>query len=121
MQYIAQTLTTDGDGDASVTVAINPGNNFVRRVQYVKTDYADGVDLAITDAASTAVLSVSAMNASAVYCPMQPTHAAADGSASLYASGGEPVEAPIPVVGSLTITIAQGGDTKTGVIKVWIA
>lgn len=121
MQYIVQTLTTDASGDAAVTVPINPGNNFVRRVQYVKTDYADGVDLAITDAASTAVLSVTNMNAAAAYCPMQPTHAAADGSASLYAGAGEPVEALIPVYGSLTITIAQGGNAKTGVIKVWIA
>lgn len=120
MQYIEQTLTTDASGDATVTVPINPGNNFIRRVQYVKTDYADGVDLTITDAASTTVLSITNMNVAAVYCPMQATHDTA-GAASLYAGAGEPVEALIPVYGSLTITIAQGGNAKTGVIKVWIA
>lgn len=120
MQYIAETLTTTAGGAASATVAINPGNNFVRRVEYVKTDFADGVDITIADAVGTNVMTLTDQNAAGSWCPMQPTHSTA-GVASLYAGSGEPVEALIPVYGSLTITVASGGSTKTGVVKVWIA
>lgn len=121
MQYISQTLTTDGSGDATVTVRLNPGSNFVRKVQYVKTDFADGVDLAITDGIGGEVLTVSSMNAAAVYAPKMAANLNTTGAALLYAAGGTAVTTDVPVVGSLTITIAQGGDTKTGEIRIWVA
>lgn len=51
--------------------------------------------------------------------PRQPTHAA-DGSASLFAAGGEPVEDKIYIGGeTLTVTIAQGGNAKAGTVYIW--
>jgi len=46
----------------------------------------------------------------------------ARGTASLYAAGGEPVEGYIFVGGEpLSIVVAQGGDTKSGTLYLWIA
>lgn len=51
-----------------------------------------------------------------------PRYATADetGAASLYAAGGEPVEGAMAVAEPITATIANGGDTKKGVLYVWI-
>lgn len=49
----------------------------------------------------------------------QATHDTA-GAASLYAAGGEPVEAEMAVAEQLTVTVANGGDTKIGTLYLWI-
>lgn len=52
--------------------------------------------------------------------PRQATHDET-GAASLYASGGEPVEGYLYMAGEpLTITIAAGGNTKAGKLYLWV-
>ena len=51
---------------------------------------------------------------------LQATHWA-DGSASLYAAAGEPVEAPVCVANDrLKVIIGSGGGTKSGTFHIWI-
>ena len=120
MQYIEAALTTDASGDASVTVQVNPGNNFIRKIEYVKTDYADTVDISIVDATGTVLLGLTNQTVSGEWCPTQPTHSTT-GVARLYAAGGLSVAELIPVVGSLAVTVDEGGNAKTGVIRIWVA
>ena len=50
----------------------------------------------------------------------QATHGV-DGSASLYAAAGEPVEAPVVVAYErLNVVIAEGGNAKLGTLHVWV-
>ena len=106
-------VTTDASGDAEVYSAHVRG--LLSQIRYVKTDFADGVDFTITNATTGETLwAESNVNASATRAPRQATHGT-DGSASLYASGGEPVEDKIAIPGHrIKIVVAQGGDTKTG-------
>jgi hypothetical protein len=91
----------------------------LRRIAYVKTDFTDGVDLTFTDHLATSLLVATNANASAAWHPRQPTHDAV-GAASLYAAAGEPVESDFPIDGPITITVAAGGDTKTGLFHFWV-
>lgn len=50
--------------------------------------------------------------------PRQPTHGQ-DGSASLYAAGGEPVEDHIPAAEDLVVTVAQGTPSETGIVHIY--
>lgn len=113
------TLTTDSSGDATGYTPVITGS--ISQVVYTKTDFADGVDFTITvDGTGEGVWTESNVNASATRAPRQATHDVT-GGASLYASGGEPVEAPILVANDrIKIVVASGGDTKTGVFSVLI-
>ena len=51
--------------------------------------------------------------------PRQAVHDVT-GAASLYAAGGEPVETFIYVNEALTVTIANGGNTLSGTLHIWI-
>lgn len=42
------------------------------------------------------------------------------GAASLYAAGGEPVEGLMSVAEPVTVTIANGGNAKSGTLYIWI-
>lgn len=108
-------LTTDGSGAA--TGYSTPVNGRIHTLRYVKTDFADGVDFVVTlERTGEAVWSESDVNASATRAPRQATHGV-DGSASLYAATGEPVEAFIVAAGDrLKVVVANGGDTKTGTL-----
>lgn len=56
----------------------------------------------------------------ATFAPRQATHAI-DGSASLYAGAGEPVEDKIGIADEqLTVTIAQGGNVKSGTLFICV-
>lgn len=113
------TATTDGSGDATAYSPYISG--FVHSIQYVKTDYADGVDFTITteDTAQT-VWTESNVNAAVVKAPRQPTHTTA-GVASLYASGGTAVNDRVAVGRErIKIVIAQGGATKVGTFHITV-
>lgn len=107
------TAVTNGSGAATAYTPYLSG--YVHSVQYVKTDYADGVDFTITaEANGETIWTESNVNAAAVKAPRQATHTTA-GVASLYASGGTAVNDRIAVSRDrIKIVIAQGGDTKTG-------
>lgn len=112
--------TTDGSGDA--TAYTPPLNGRILAVIYTKdgtSPYATGVDFTLTLAESgQPVWDEDDVDASKTVAPRQPTHAS-DGTASLYAGGGEPVEDYIWAIDeALQIVIASGGDTKVGEFQV---
>jgi hypothetical protein len=113
------TITTASDGTATGYTPVISGE--IMQVEYVKTDFANGVDFAITgEDTGIGIWTQSDVNASAVVAPRHPTHSQA-GAAALYASGGVGVLAPIAIARDrVNITIAQGGDTKTGTFHVLV-
>ena len=120
MSYVqrhAVSLTTIADGSVTGYTPVVTGK--ISQLRYVKTDFADGVDFTITaEATGEAIWTGTNVNASVTVAPRQATHDTA-GAASLYAAAGEPVEDYIAVANDrIKIVIAQGGDTKTGVIHV---
>lgn len=106
-------VTTAANGSA--TAYSEPVDGFLSQIRYVKTDFANGVDFTITaEATGETLWAENNVDASATRAPRQATHDTA-GVASLYAVGGEPVEAPIALARDrIKIVIASGGDTKTG-------
>lgn len=110
---LSLTLTTDASGDA--TGFTNVANGRIYTAIYAKDDFADGVDFTITleDTGET-VWTESDVNASAVRAPRQPTHAS-DGTASLFAGAGEPVEDYIVAADDrIKVVVASGGNATSG-------
>lgn len=113
------TITTAADGTATGYSPVISGE--IMQVEYVKGDYADGVDFTITgEDTSVNIWTQSNVNASAVVAPRQPTHSQA-GVASLYAAGGTAVQAPIAIARDrVKIAIAQGGNAKVGTFHILV-
>jgi len=113
-------LTTAADGSAIGYTPRLTGE--VHSIQYVKTDFADGVDFTVTaEATGESIWTESNVNASAVRYPRAPTHTQA-GVASLYAAGGTPVQARVGVAADrVKNVVAQGGNVKSGAIHVLVA
>ena len=117
MKRYKVTVTTASDGTATAYTPRLSGK--IMQIEYVKTDYANGVDFTITgEATDIGLWTESDVNASAVRAPRQPTHSQA-GAAALYASGGVDVLAPIALANDrVKIVLAQGGSAKVGVFHV---
>lgn len=115
-RYVVE-LTTNSSGAATGYTPVIDGR--LSALHYVKTDFADGVDFTITaEATGQTLWTDTNVNASEIVAPRQPTHAG-DGSASLYAGSGEPVEDKIVLAKDrVKIVIGSGGDTKTGTFHV---
>ena len=111
------TVTTASDGTATAYSPYLSG--LINQINYVKTDYASGVDFTITaDATGETIWTESDVNASKVCLPRAATHSTA-GVAALYASGGTAVQDKIALGRDrVKIVLAQGGDTKTGVFHI---
>jgi len=111
------TIVTAADGTATGYTPDVTGR--ILAVIYAKTDYTDGVDFTITTEKTLQNVWVeSNVNAAKTVAPRQATHAT-DGTASLYAAAGEPVETEIVAVAErIKIVIAQGGNAKTGAFTV---
>jgi hypothetical protein len=91
MKRYKVTVTTAADGTATAYSPRLSGE--IHSIQYVKTDFANGVDFTITSEATGEQLwAESDVNASAVRYPRQATHSNA-GVASLYAAAGTAVQA----------------------------
>lgn len=107
------TVVTASDGSATAYSPILSGK--LLSVQYVKTDYADGVDFTITaEANGQAIWSESDVNAAVTKAPRLAVHTVA-GAAALYASGGVAVLDKIALGRDrIKIVLAQGGNAKTG-------
>ena len=112
-------LTTAVGG--AVTAYTPAANGRLIGIIYTKTDFADTVDFAITGETSGQTLWTEAnVTASKTVAPRQATHAN-DGTASLFVAAGEPVEGMIGLPGErIKIAITNGGDAKTGSIRVII-
>lgn len=113
------TVVAAVDGSGDFTGFTPTVNGMIHAIEYVKTDYADGVDFTITTETTTQNLWVELnVNAAKTVAPRQATHDTA-GVASLYAGSGEPVETPIPATNErVKIVVANGGVSKTGTFHV---
>lgn len=119
MRRYKVSITTAADGSATAYTPRIAGK--IHSVQYVKTDFADGVDFTITaEATGESILAKSDVNASAVFYPRAPTHSQV-GAALLYAAAGSPVNDKIALASDrVKIVVAQGGNAKSGVIHVLV-
>ena len=113
------TVVTAADGSATDYSPYLSG--YIQCIEYVKTDYADGVDFTITaEATGRSIWSESNVNASAIRAPRQHTHKTA-GVSSLYASGGTAVNDKIALGRDrVKIVLASGGATKTGTFVITV-
>lgn len=109
-------VTSDASGDA--TVYSTQVNGLLDRIEYVKTDFDNGVDFTITlENTGEGLWTESNVNASTVRAPRQAVHTVL-GAAALYAAGGVAVLDRIAVNGRVKIVIAQGGNAKTGTFRI---
>lgn len=113
---VAVTTAADGTGLGYS----NPVNGRILSVQYVKTDYDDGVDFTITtETTGQTVWTQSDVNASAVKVPRQATHSTAGVAATF--DGTRPVLEPVFVADErIKIAIASGGNVKSGTFHITV-
>lgn len=113
MRQVKMTVTTAADG--TVTAYSPRVSGKLSQIEYVKTDYADGVDFTITGERTGIGLWTEAnVNASAVRAPRQPAHSQV-GAALLFASGGTAVTDKIALSNDrVKVVLAQGGNAKVG-------
>jgi hypothetical protein len=106
-------VTTAADGTATAYSPYIDGE--IISIQYVKTDFADGVDFTITaEANGQAIWSEADVNAAVTKAPRLAVHTVA-GAAALYAAGGVAVLDRIALGRDrIKYVIAQGGNAKTG-------
>lgn len=111
------TVVTASDGSATAYTPYLSG--YINAIEYVKTDYADGVDFTITaEATGETIWTEANVNAAKVCLPRAAIHSTA-GVAALYASGGTAVLERIALGRDrVKIVLAQGGATKTGAFHV---
>ncbi|MBT9370280.1 hypothetical protein [Rhizobium sp. CSW-27] len=120
MKRFKVNITTAADGSA---VAYTPRfSGKIHQIEYVKPGsggFDNGVDFTVTgEATGISLWAQNDVNASAVVAPRMPTHSQA-GVASLYASGGTAVQAPIGLANDrVKIAIASGGNAKTGAFHI---
>lgn len=115
-------LTTDASGDC--TAYSTPVTGRVLQMRLVvpgSGGLAATTDLTITgEDTGVAILTQANQNGSTTWAPRQATHATADGSASLYAAAGEPVEDYVVLHKErIKVVVAQGGNATTGTLYVW--
>lgn len=113
------TIVTDAAGAGVGYTPLVQGR--VSAIHYVKNDYANGVDFVVTSEATGEIIwDEDDVNASTSRAPRQATHSTA-GVAALYAGGGSAVLDQITVAKDrIKITVAAGGNTKTGTFHVVI-
>lgn len=119
MRRYKVTVTTAADGTATAYTPRLSGK--IQQIEYVKTDFADGVDFTITgEATGIGLWTESNVNAAAVRAPRQATHSQV-GAALLFAAGGTAVSEEIALASDrVKIVIAQGGNVKTGAFHVLV-
>lgn len=116
-------VLTDASGDFTATTAATSGK--IVQVRYVpdgSSPLDTGADLDITGSKSGVVIANHDNIGTAAFTNVyrQATHGV-DGSASLYAAAGEPVEAPIYVAQEgITLTISNGGNAKAGKFYIYL-
>jgi hypothetical protein len=107
------TITTDAEGDGTGYISVPHGR--VMAIHYVKIDYENTVDFAITaEATGEAIWSQSNVTASVVKRPRAAVHDVL-GAAALFGSGGTAIVEPIFLANDrIKIVIDEGGATKSG-------
>lgn len=114
------TVTTASDGTATAYTSANV-NGPVLSIQYVKTDFDNGVDFTITgETTGLGLWTDTNVNASETVAPRQPVHDQV-GAALLYAAGGTAqVDYVYLADERVKIIIAQGGNVKSGTFHVTV-
>lgn len=111
-------VTTDASGDGTSYSAVITGK--IKTIVYVKTDFADTVDFAITlEGTGEGLWSEDNITASTVRAPRQPCHSQV-GAALHYNDADDcPVVDHIVATNDrVKIVVANGGDTKAGTFYV---
>lgn len=105
-------VTTAADGTATAYSPYLSG--YLVSIQYVKTDFADGVDFAITSEANgQAIWTESDVNAAVTKAPRLATHSVA-GVAATYDGTSAANDKIALGRDRVKIVLAQGGNAKTG-------
>lgn len=116
MRAIRLNVTTDTAGAGTSNLEAVPGGGLVYAVQCVDGDFADGVDLTLTDERgdiSASVLVKADFNTDSMYYPRVLENLNTDGTALTTHC--------MPVVaGRLKAVVAQGGSVKTGAFIVYV-
>jgi hypothetical protein len=114
------TALGDGSGDGTFYSPYLTGK--IEAIQYVKTDYADGVDFTITsEATGEGIWTESNVNAAVIKHPRAATHDNV-GGASLYAAAGLAVNDKITLGRDrVKIVIASSGVSKTGAFHITVS
>jgi hypothetical protein len=100
-------VTTDSDGDATSYTDQITGK--LLNVHYTKTDYASGVDFAITvDDTGQGIWTQANQNATASKAPLQPMHD------NVGAADTDQMDHIYLLNHKIKIVIDEGGDTKVG-------
>lgn len=117
-RFVVPVLTESG-GATVYTPAIY---GHIESIRYVKGDFADTVDFAITaESTGEGIWSEENVTASATRHPRAATHSVA-GAASLYASGGTAVNGKIALGGDrVKIVVTNAGDGKVGTFHVTVS
>lgn len=118
---LSVSITTDASGDGTGYTDV-PVNGKIVSVQYVKTDYADGVDIVVSgEITGLIVWDEDNVNASCTRNPKAAAYLNTSGAAMLFAAGGTAVPADIVVVGErIKVVVASGGDTKSGTFYITV-
>lgn len=106
--------TVDAEGDAEVYSPVIRGK--IVSIRYVKDDFEDGVDFAITgETSGQAIWSESSVNNSATRYPRAATHSATGADADYAAESGEPVLDMIALADErIKIVVADGAPGEAG-------
>lgn len=109
---LSVTAAVDGAGDGTFYVPVTYGA--IMMIQYVKTDYADGVDFTITvDSTGEALWAELNVNAAKIVYPRADVQDLV-GADALYAATFNRVEPVYMVNDRVKIVVANGGVSKTG-------
>lgn len=122
MSIRKHTVTLVSDG-SQVGTAYSPYiSGYIESIQYLKTDYADGVDFTITaEATGETIWTEADVNAAVIKHPRAATHSTA-GVAALYAGSGTAVNDRIALGRDrVKIVLAQAGATKTGAFVITVS
>jgi len=111
---------TTADGGAGTGYS-KPVNGRIQSIQYVKTDFADGVDFTITlEKTGRGLWTESDVNLAAIRAPRQPAHDQV-GVPLVFDEAGKPVVVPICAADErVKIVIAAGGDGTSGTFHITV-
>ena len=113
-------LVANASGVAQAKTPIVTGQ--VLQIHYLKTNFADGVDITVSGETTGHVIWAGTnVNVATVVAPRMASVAAEDGAAALYASGGVAVRVPIHVAKErLVVDVVQAGNGTTGTVHIVI-